>query len=51
MHNRYDGSKSSSYMPDGRKVDITNDELSLKGFLSTDTFHVSLFYNKNNFIQ
>ncbi|KAK0162326.1 hypothetical protein PV327_008672 [Microctonus hyperodae] len=39
-HTRYDSKKSSTYKEDGRKFEISNDEISLKGFLSVDDFHL-----------
>ncbi|KAK0081885.1 hypothetical protein PV326_007449, partial [Microctonus aethiopoides] len=39
-HTRYDSRKSSTYKEDGRKYERKGDEISLKGFLSTDDFHL-----------
>ncbi|KAJ8667427.1 hypothetical protein QAD02_009090 [Eretmocerus hayati] len=39
IHNRYDGSKSSSYIPNGRLINMSY--ISMEGMLSTDTFHLA----------
>ncbi|XP_043283158.1 uncharacterized protein [Venturia canescens] len=41
IHNKYDSSKSSTYQQDGRPFDVANSEMTLKGFLSIDNFHLA----------
>ncbi|CAG9535749.1 unnamed protein product [Cercopithifilaria johnstoni] len=37
LHNKYKGTESSTYKPDGRKIQIQYGRGSMKGFISTDT--------------
>ncbi|XP_014210680.1 lysosomal aspartic protease-like [Copidosoma floridanum] len=41
LHNQYDSSASSSYVPNGTFVKMNNSELSLAGILSTDVFRLA----------
>lgn len=41
MHTRYDHTKSSTYKTNGAPFERADSEMSLKGFLSVDDFHVS----------
>uniref|UniRef100_A0A914H6H2 Peptidase A1 domain-containing protein n=1 Tax=Globodera rostochiensis TaxID=31243 RepID=A0A914H6H2_GLORO len=41
LHHKYDGSKSTSYQPDGRKVAIQYGTGSMKGFVSKDSVCVA----------
>ncbi|XP_014221580.1 lysosomal aspartic protease-like [Trichogramma pretiosum] len=40
LHNRYDGSKSSTHVENGTIINLNSSALSLGGILSTDNFHL-----------
>lgn len=42
-HERYDSSKSSTYYPNGTKIEIEYGSGSMAGFLSTDVTTVSMY--------